>query len=317
MPTVTVLMATYNGERYIEEQVDSIMEQDFKDLELLVVDDCSRDEMKEKLLSLKKKYPNRMRVFFRKQNTGSASQNFFRILQAYRQGRFGEISPYIMCSDQDDIWLPDKVSAALEAMRELEAKREEDTPLLVHGDLTLVDSVGNIICPSMYRFQRLKGTGLSFNKQLIQNSITGCTVMMNRALLMKMRAIPKKAIMHDWWLGLIAAAFGEIGFMETPHIYYRQHDDNQEGAKNYRSLLSVAKLATKREGIQISLKKTYDQAQEFWRIYRNDLSDDQRKLLKSFVNIRCRNYFGKMNTIRRHSFWKSNTTRRLGQIFYT
>lgn len=316
MAEITILMATYNGERFLREQLDSLFSQTEQDFRLIVSDDCSTDGTADILREYKNRYPEKMRCFIRRTNSGKASANFFSLLKAERNGMFGETSPYIMCCDQDDIWLPEKVEKTLGKMHDME-RRYGNVPLLVHGDLMLVDENGEHLNDSMFHYQKLLGAPIPLNLQLIQNSVTGCTLMVNRALLSKMRRIPGHAIMHDWWLALIAAAFGKIGFMETPYICYRQHGNNSEGAKDYTHVSSLAKLAAHRSGIKESLQKTYLQASEFYRIYKLELSPEARREIGAFANIPARGYVGRVHTIRKYDFWKSDRARKLGQIFFT
>ena len=317
MAEITILMATYNGERFLRQQLDSIFAQTEGNFLLVVSDDCSTDGTAAILREYKQRFPGKMRLFIRRTPSGGAAENFFSMLSALRKGVFGKPSPYIMLADQDDVWLPEKTANTLGKLRELEERFGSGTPLLVHGDLTLVDEEEQVISESMFRYQKLVGEPIDLPLQLIQNSVTGCTVMFNRALLSKLRRIPEYAVMHDWWLGLIAAAFGHIGFLETPYILYRQHGSNTEGAKNYTGVSSLARLAGNRSRIRHSLKRTYRQAADFYRIYKNELNPEERKMVAAFSNIPARNYLGRIRTIRRYDFWKADRARRLGQLLNT
>ena len=210
---ITIALAAYNGEKYIEEQLDSLIEQDIdEDLSIVVADDGSADKTFGILCDYVERYPGLINAAVNEVPTGSAKGNFFGLLRSIDDD-------YVMLCDQDDVWNADKVRVTFERMKKLEAKYGKDTPLLVFGDVEVVDEGLNVISESMARYQKTAPHHNGLNHYLVQNNIIGCTVMINRALLNYTKYEPKVCMMHDWWLGLLASAFGHISFIDRRKPY--------------------------------------------------------------------------------------------------
>lgn len=253
---IDILMAVYQGEAYVAEQIESILKQTYTDWTLLIGDDGSKDRTMEILLAYEAKYPSKIRVIPNKVNSGSAQANFFHLLSLSK-------AAYAMTCDHDDVWLPDKVEKTMGEMERLERESPPGTPILVHTDLEVVDENLRTIAPSMFQLQNLDSRRVSLSRLLAQNVVTGCTMLANRPLLDLAKDPPASAIMHDWWLALVAAAFGRIGFVDDPTIRYRQHGNNEVGAKNVRDPKYVAARLSKTEQIHKVLTDTYRQAAGF------------------------------------------------------
>lgn len=137
---------------------------------------------------------------------------------------------YVAFSDQDDVWLKDKLSKSLAKMRELEALHGKDIPLLVFCDGYVTDAELNRKPGTVLSRQRVNiAKGLRFNRLLMQNFVAGNAMLFNAALREKAGVVPPRALMHDAWLILVAAAFGHIGFVKEPLYLYRQHGENVLG----------------------------------------------------------------------------------------
>lgn len=307
--SIDILMATYRGEEFLKEQMDSIMMQSNQDWHLYVSDDNSPDATWEILSEYVARFPDKITIRKNEINSGSAAANFYGMLPL-------ATGDYAMFADQDDIWLPKKVETTLRAMKAMEDKYGKNCPLVVHTDLTVVDSEGNLLEESMCAYQKLQGSGRTFAKQLVQNTVTGCTMMCNRALLDKLMVIPEGTIMHDWWIALVAACFGKIGFVRTPQILYRRHDHNVEGAKDFTSISSVAKQATQKESIALSLAKTYRQADAFWELYWEELTPVQIQILMAYRSLEGESPLKKREIMMKNGFWKTGLARKLGQLMY-
>lgn len=304
---VTVLLATYNGEKYLEEQLKSILEQSYTDFKIVIRDDGSNDNTNEIINRYAEVFPDKIEVCPSSCPTGSAAGNFFKLIELYSD-------EYIMLCDQDDIWLPQKIEKTINAMKKAEEENGKDTPILVHTDLYVVDEKLNIISDSFINYQRLSPERTELNNLLMQNSITGCTVMFNRALHEKLFALPTVTAMHDWWLGLIAAAFGKIVFLNSPTMLYRQHGSNEVGAKDAKSLsFLIGKL------YQIKrMKKIYStisiQAEFLLSTYTDMLNIKQKKLLEAVSTLPTLNKIDKIKTIKKHRLYKNTALRNLAQF---
>lgn len=232
LPWVLVLLPVYNGQRFLAQQIESIIEQGGVNTHLLCRDDGSDDESPGLLHDLRHRWPDRITVVADDLGNLGASGNFSCLmrlaldLELPGMGR----AAYVALSDQDDVWHPDKLAIGLEAIQLLERARP-GAPALVHSDLRVIEEDGREIAPSMARYQGLRPDLSSLSAQLLSNTLTGCTSLMNRALLEKALPVPPEAIMHDWWLSLVASALGSRRYLDQSLIDYRQHAANAIGAK--------------------------------------------------------------------------------------
>ncbi len=280
MRNIQILLATYNGSRFVEEQLESICRQKLPDeatMSLLVSDDNSTDDT----LSL-------VEPFFQKGLNGNyivklnQEVNFESLTGACGNFSFALnqcSSEHIMFCDQDDYWLENKISLTLKKMKEVEDVYGKDTPILIFTDLSVVDENLEIIAPSFFSYQSMEAAWSDKLSQLmIQNVAPGCTMMVNRALLDIALPIPKEAVMHDWWLMLVANAFGKVEYVNEPTILYRQHGNNQVGAQN----LKFNKLIKSFDSGCKNLIATSCQADVFYQRYKEDLTTliDQVELKK-------------------------------------
>lgn len=304
---VTVLLATYNGGKYLEEQLNSLIEQTYTDFRIIIRDDGSSDNTAEIISRYSSVFPDKIIVCPSTEPTHSAAGNFFKLIEMYTDD-------YIMLCDQDDRWLPDKIEKTLSVMQTAEEKYGINTPILVHTDLFVADKKLSIISNSFTKYQGLSPENTELNRLLMQNSVTGCTVMFNRALHEKLFTLPKVTAMHDWWLALIASAFGKIEFLAEPTILYRQHGDNEVGAKDYRSLtFLVGKLKNLKKA-----KETYKiislQAEFLLKNYAELLDIKQKKLLEAVATLPQKTKIEKIKTIKKHRLYKNTVLRNLVQF---
>lgn len=230
---VDILLATYNGSKYLPELLDSILQQDFQDYRLLVHDDGSNDNTMEVLNMYEARFLGKMGLINDGLKFGSAKDNFAHLMRL-------STSPYIAFCDQDDVWLPNKLSSLASAMKTLE-HGETDVPCLVFSDLRVVDKSLNVIHQSFWVYERINVTRLNSMTLLSRNTVTGCAMLVNAMTLRMALPIPNDAVMHDWWLALIATN-GRISHIDTQLILYRQHQDNDTGAKDRRFISQLIKL---------------------------------------------------------------------------
>lgn len=237
---ISIALCTFNGERYLKEQLDSILMQTALPSEIVVCDDGSQDHTLLILENYKKTASIPIRIYKNERSQGVVS-NFAQCIELCE-------GPYVALCDQDDIWKANKLEVLLAEMKLIECKTSPIRPVLIHSDLEVVDETGQRISRSFFRFQHLENPEKEPLKTLlVQNYVTGCTCLMNRPLIERALPMPKGVIMHDWWLALIAACTGVIGFVSVPTIMYRQHEDNVVGAKGFFSSMAVRKLCNWQE----------------------------------------------------------------------
>lgn len=242
---IEVVLPTYNGAPYLKDQIRSIWNQSIRPTRLLVRDDNSTDTTLDILSSLQEHYGDWLYLLHSDRRLGA--------MESINQLLLASSAPYISLSDQDDFWMPDKLKNAMHAILELESKYGSDYPLLVYSDLYLTDSSLNPLNTTFSLHQNLNLSKSDFSSLVYTNVVTGCTVLFNRALLFKAIPVPREALMHDWWLALVASYFGRVSLLSCSDILYRQHSLNQVGARGfsitYVSSKLLAFLANPREGV--------------------------------------------------------------------
>jgi rhamnosyltransferase len=214
---VDILMASYNGEKYIKEQIDSILNQTYKNFTLHISDDKSTDKTVKILKDYAKK-DNRIVLHLQEKNQGYLKNFEYLLTQA--------TSDYIMLCDQDDVWLPDKVEISVNKM-------VEDKLDLAICDMLVVDEELKIMNKSYFNFISLKlNNNLKFKDFLFRNPAAGCAMIFNKSLLDKILPFPNLKhpyYIHDWYIYMIGEAYGKVGFVNTPVSNYRQHSSNSVG----------------------------------------------------------------------------------------
>ncbi len=231
--SISIVLCSYNGKRFLQEQLDSILSQTCHQWQLMARDDLSSDGSEDVLRDFGTLGGSSDIVPNDKIRLGVKGNFSFMLEKALETS-----SRYIALSDQDDVWVTNKLSEQLELMKKLE-QSFANSPLLIYSDLEVVDVTLSSIAPSMMRFNGFKHEAKNTLSVLLsQNFVTGCTVLINKPLLEIALPIPNEALMHDWWLALCAAVFGQIGFIDEPLVMYRQHDSNEVGAKNIRDFIN-------------------------------------------------------------------------------
>jgi glycosyltransferase involved in cell wall biosynthesis len=241
-PEVYILLATYNGEAFVEEQVASIQNQNYTNWRILARDDGSVDRTREILLRLAK-CDARIQMIEDDPQRNLGPRGSFGLLM---QRALASGARYACFCDQDDVWHPEKITRELSVATELERRSGKKHPVLVYTDLEVVDRDLQLISRSFYEFQGIRRgrDEPPFSTLLVQNHVVGCTAMMNRALLGIASPIPDTAYMHDWWTALCAGACGSLVFIRQATVRYRQHQANQVGVGGIKRLKQISALGT-------------------------------------------------------------------------
>ena len=301
---IDILLACFNGEKYITEQIDSILNQSYQNWNLIIRDDGSKDRTLEIVKEYIDMYPSKIHLIESTVPSGSAKMNFFQLMQVSTQS-------YVMFCDQDDIWFSDKVQITLEKMIQTEYEYP-DLPILVHSDLEVVDEKGRKIADSLYHYQSIDVSYFNrIERMLVQNTVTGCTMMINRSMLNLVASMPSQAIMHDWWIALFAISHGHIEYINEPTIYYRQHERNEVGAKNTKSF-SYWLMQLNRIGVlHNQLQKTYDQAL----VFSEFVSGRKQTIVNDYASLANKHKLRRIFKLIRGGYLKNTWIRRLGQLF--
>ena len=306
---ITVLMGTYNGEKYVEQQLDSLLGQTLLPDRILIHDDRSADSTPEILSRYQQAHPGLIEVSVNPENSGGSAQNFMSMMASTRDD-------YLMLCDQDDVWLPDKVQLTYDKMKQMEATWGASVPCLAHSDLTVVDEDLNPAGGSFREATFANYDRTTLRDQIIQNTATGCTVMYNRALADLVTRVPEHMVMHDWWISLIAAAFGHMGHIDDCTILYRQHHENQVGVTDMRTWrYRLARLFNPAQ-VKADIAKTYPQAREFLEFFAARLSPAQTALLKDYCAIPTRNKLGRIASVVHLGVWKTGFSRNVAYLLF-
>lgn len=277
--TVAILIATYNGSAYLKDLLESIFNQSYKEIDVFVRDDGSTDGTQEILSQYN------VTVVPSSERLGVKS-SFSRLLD---HAFHDSTADFFMFCDQDDVWLPNKVEKTLSKMISMN-KQYGDLPLLVHTDLQVVDSKLNKIASSMWCYQKIDPSKNDFNRLFLQNTVTGCTAMINRRLAEVTLSFPDNAVVHDWWMALVASCFGKIGFLEEQTILYRQHEENVIGAQGFKRLALYKLLGVfiprYRRQEATFLEANFRQARAFLDCFSSSMRADQRAAVLTFSEIK-------------------------------
>lgn len=256
MKKVAILLATYNGEVFLEEQLHSLLRQTYQPYVVVVSDDNSTDGTWDILERWSSLYPSLFELHLNSSGRHGHAANFSNLCEL---GKTSECDYFLFC-DQDDVWLDNKIKTQLSACLAEEKKYGSSEPILVHSDLKVVDSSLNEIAASFFNFQGLPGAQThDFPKFLIQNNVTGCATLINRALLEVGSPLPKEVVVHDWWFALVAKLLGRLVFIDQSLIAYRQHSENAIGAKVIKEGISFDMLK-KLWGLKKHIVKSANQA---------------------------------------------------------
>lgn len=208
---VSVAITTYNGERFLRDQLNSIYDQTYKNIEVIASDDHSKDQTVPILEEYKKKYG--LKYFINERNVG-ITKNFERVISLCK-------GSYIALADQDDIWLPQKIEILVNKL---------DQHSLIYSNFYLMNQDGSLLTnPSWYDSLKFAKTKQNQFK-LLSYAIfpIGCVMMFKRELLEKILPIPK-GVSHDWWISFVALKSKGIKYLDRPLICYRQHTDSSTG----------------------------------------------------------------------------------------
>jgi glycosyltransferase involved in cell wall biosynthesis len=231
-----LLLATYDGARFLDQQIDSIRSQTITDWTLLARDDDSSDGTSARLEGLSV-IDSRIEVVRDQRGRLGPAGNF----SALGQIAFDRGADRVFFVDQDDVWFPDKIARSLSLMAATEGRLGRATPILVHSDLEVIDCDGRRLHESFMRLQHIHHEqGDALTTLLAQNFVTGCAAAINRPLLELGTPVPPVALMHDWWFALCAAAHGRIAFIPDATAGYRRHGANAVAVRGFWRTLNPA-----------------------------------------------------------------------------
>ena len=253
-PKVQILLATYNGEKFLRQQLDSIVNQEYELWELLIHDDGSVDDTINILNEYQNKYPKNIRLLNDKKTFCSASKNFFHLIK----NRSKEANLFCLC-DQDDIWHQSKLKFITEKYN----LQKEEEPVLIHSDLSLIDNRDKLLEKSHNKLINYQKNFINKRTSIYYNPIPGCAMSINSALADKI-IYSKYMVMHDWWI-LLNAIYENTNviYINLPLVKYRQHSENICGYKKKNIFILVFRLLFKIPLYFKNAKAAYLQSKKF------------------------------------------------------
>ena len=306
---IDILLASYNGEKYIAEQLDSLLAQEGAEFTVVIHDDGSSDGTVDILRWYHQAYPEKIILVEDGIRCGGPAVNFMHLVQYEAENRQAE---YIMFCDQDDVWLSSKAAETLSAMQKREESAGKNVPVLVFSDYIVADEQ---LHPMKIREDHLQIAKFHTDLPhlLVQNYVTGCTMMINRAALDGAGAYDPRMQMHDWYFALIAAAAGDIFHLDRKLMYYRQHGDNDVGAKDVKSLrYRLQKLQD--PAIRQSMAKSLAQAALLDERHGRKLSPENQAALGRFLEVGKSPKWKRMLILAKGGYLKSDLVRSIGEL---
>jgi glycosyltransferase involved in cell wall biosynthesis len=217
-----VVLATCNGEAHLEAQLQSVWDQQRRPDHLLVFDDRSSDGTMDILQQWALRQPGWLELLPSQPQRLGPRDAFNHLLQA-------TTAPYVALCDQDDIWLPQRLSRGLKLLQREEQRRGVDAALLLHSDAELINAQEESLGQTLWQWLGIRDQQPSPLHLALRNVVSGCTMLVNRALLDQALPIPPQAVMHDHWLALIAQQQQGLIACAQPLIRHRRHGGNASG----------------------------------------------------------------------------------------
>ncbi len=314
-PLVEILLASYNGEKYISEQINSILKQDYENFKILIRDDGSTDKTPEIISEFERDYPDKIKIIRDNKTCKSPGANFFELIRNAN-------AEYIMFSDQDDYWLPQKISVTLKNMLRLEngSPNKNNTPVLVYADSEIVDAdlknpQGVFINEHYQKFSEL----------LSHYCVTGCLMMINKALYKNLGEYKSEMGLHDRWIALYACAMGIIYHVPEVVMLYRQHSENVIGSEidKVTSLQRIKNFITaptkKIASFKYEMLKGLNMAKLFKSLYEKNLRPEILNELNNFINLYSKtgmNKFSRVNNLIKSGYIHKDFITALKQIIF-
>lgn len=305
---VDVLLATYNGEQFLVQQINSVLAQTYHDFRILIRDDGSTDNTVKILQQYQSKYPEKIKLIEDNLGNIGVTQNFNILMQ--------QSSANYMCfCDQDDIWNPDKIEISLLEIQKIE-NNNSDIPCMVYSDMQIINEQNTLINASVWKSHKTKPSFFVLNRLLIYNIPFGCTMMFNKAFKMLVKSIPKEAILHDHWLALTAVTMAKYRAIAQPLMQLRNHEKSVTRAsqstikKLQKNLVNLFTKKEHRFWLDIRIK----QAKKLKEQYYSQLSKKDNAILNDFIALEHQNGLSRKINYVKNSFYKPDLVQTIRMI---
>ncbi|MDB5226604.1 MAG: putative glycosyltransferase [Bacteroidota bacterium] len=299
-PVVHILLATYNGERFLRQQLDSLFNQTYTDFFLLVRDDGSTDNTLQIITEYQTAFPGKINILKDENKNVGAAQNFGILLSHSN-------ADYIFLCDQDDIWMENKIEISLNKIFALE-NNENNIPCVVFSDMKLINENGTLISESLWNELHLHPDYFTLNRLLIQNIPHGCTMVINRSMRDIALPVPSEAILHDHWIALLAASCGKWDHILSQTVLLRNH------AQNVTRKQTTISDKLKRFATNFFSKKEYEyfikirvsQARALQDRTSNCIEKKNAGTLKNFIRLESTQGFSRKRILLTNKFFRTS-----------
>ena len=289
LPSVDILLSTFNGETFLAALLDSLLVQDYHHWRLIWRDDGSSDNTLALMQAWQQAHPEKIL------NLESRGKHLG-FVGSYNALVAESTADYILFCDQDDVWFPQKVSKLILRIQQLEKNSGKELPLLVHSDLIVTDEHLNVLHKSFWRYQYLNVHQTS-RAYLMKNVVTACACIFNRAAAEVAFPAPKEACVHDHWLALVVAALGKISVCNEPLLYYRQHQSNTVGAF---SKINLFRLSRWRQYIRRTRRTTLAKSQQgdaLLRYFSAELCEEDKQRIQALKQLTVSSLFKRIQLV--------------------
>lgn len=281
---ISVVMATYNGVNFLEEQILSILSQSITPAEFIVCDDLSTDGS----IEILEKFAQQgcLTYYINEERLGLVG-NFKKAVS------YAAKDNYVALADQDDLWLPDKLEKSIALLEKIQKK---DTPSMVYSDLILVDENNSLLNPSFLTVLGAHKYQHCLETLVFGNFVLGCTILMNCSMRSFFADIPEsKYYNHDAWITMIGFSFGQIGCVDFPTVRYRKHQQNVTISNLKKTSLLIRLINHTKNLFSESnfLEEQFELVGDFLKSYEKQLSTDDRSLMNRFLILKNVSYFKK------------------------
>jgi len=271
-PTIAVLLATYNGAKYLKQQLDSILSQTYQNFKIYISDDYSDDHTLKIIQEYQQKYPTKIFYTINEKNIGFV-KNFEKLLKR-------AIEEYIAFSDQDDIWLENKLEFQMQEMLKLE-KEYENVACMVHSDLDMIDEEGRTKKESYFQYRSYKlKTSKDLGHILGPCGVMGNTMLFNQKLKKIVLPFPNQLDTHDYWLAVNNEFFGVRKTINNSLVKYRIHKSNVSNSQNRLQIKQFNLLSCNFKLPNLETNRKFFLPQLLKNI--NNMND--RKILEAYIN---------------------------------
>lgn len=275
---ISVVLCTYNGSAFLENQLNSILEQTYPIDEIIIVDDCSIDSTREVLKQYQDRH-KKIKLFFNDKNLGSNKSFKYAVSLASND--------YMALCDQDDIWYANKIEKQMNSIV-ASSYHLDKKPLVVFHDLCLVDQYDTITNDSFWKLHKFNPYKFNFRKLLLFNIVTGCTCVINKSMKEEMmKSDMKDIIMHDYLIALIGYGFGNSVFINEPLMYYRSHMGTVTDKESIPLTTRILSFISRVKGRNYLMPYIL-QMQKFDELYCDKLDASRKGLVDSFVNLKTK-----------------------------